>query len=73
VVELFDDSRPSRYAQAQLIPRIGIDVGGRRLRARTGVELSVAATRRESMTGAPMSTSSAALGLTLGVSVGYGF
>jgi hypothetical protein len=67
----FTDTPSARYTQEQVIPRVGLDVGGERLRLRTTVELAVGATQRESM-----STTTSDLGaqaVTVGAAVAYRF
>jgi hypothetical protein len=69
----FIDTASSRYTQEQVIPRVGLELGGERLRVRTSAELSIGTTQRESMSGAGTTTTAGAQGFQLGLAVAYGF
>ena len=66
------DTESATYTQEQLIPRLGLDAGGRHLRLRTTIELAVGPTQRDSMSRGIESTAGVQ-GLTLGAALAYRF
>ncbi len=63
------DHLPFRYTEEELIPRLAVDVGSRRLRVRATADLAVGLTQRDHMATAGTSSSAGFQGYSLGAAL----